>query len=152
MRQTKHRFFLLPLFLVLACVAVFSQANSTVNGIVIDQSGAFVAGAKITLSEPATGTVKTAVTNGSGLYEIAGLNAGNYNLKVTAKGFEAYTQTGVVVNISSTFRVDVKMVVGAETQTVTVAADALAVQSDSNVVSTLINEHRSPNCPPMAAT
>jgi hypothetical protein len=142
MRQTKHRFFLLPLFLVLACVAVFSQANSTVNGIVIDQSGAFVAGAKITLSEPATGTVKTAVTNGSGLYEIAGLNAGNYNLKVTAKGFEAYTQTGVVVNISSTFRVDVKMVVGAETQTVTVAADALAVQSDSNVVSTLINEQQ----------
>jgi hypothetical protein len=142
MRQTKYRFLLLPLFLVFACVAAFSQANSAVSGIVVDQTGAFVAGAKITLTEPATSTVKTTVTNASGLYEIAGLNAGNYNLKATAKGFETYTQTGIVVNISATFRVDVKMVIGAETQTVTVAADALAVQSDSNVVSTLINEQQ----------
>jgi len=41
--------------------------------------------------------------------------------------------------VSSTERVDVKLTVGAETQTVTVEADALAVQADSNVVSTLIS-------------
>jgi len=63
-------------------------------------------------------------------------------MKVTAKGFQTYVQTGVVVNISATFRVDVKLTVGAETQTVTVEADALAVQGDSNVVSTLINEQQ----------
>ena len=70
------------------------------------------------------------------------MNAANYNLKVTAKGFETYEQKGVVVDISATFRVDVNLTVGAETQTVTVEADALAVQSDSNVVSTLINEQQ----------
>ena len=48
-------------------------------------------------------------------------------------------QTGVVVNVSGTFRVDAKLTLGAETQTVSVVADALAVQTDSNVVSTLIN-------------
>jgi len=76
------------------------------------------------------------------LYDISGLNAANYNLKITAKGFEAYEQKGVVVDISRTFRVDIKLTIGAETQTVTVEADALAVQGDSNVVSTLINEQQ----------
>jgi hypothetical protein len=48
----------------------------------------------------------------------------------------------VVVDTSRTFRVDVKLTIGSETQTVTVEADALAVQGDSNVVSTLINEQQ----------
>jgi len=142
MRVTRYRFFLVPLFFVLACVGAFAQANSAVTGLVTDQTGAVVAGAKVTLTDPATGVTKTTVTSGAGLYEIPGLNAANYNLRVAAKGFESYAQNGVVVNISATFRVDVKLTVGTETQTVTVEADALAVQSDSNVVSTLINEQQ----------
>jgi hypothetical protein len=47
-----------------------------------------------------------------------------------------------VVNVSSTVRVDVRLTVGAETQTVTVEADALQVQTDSNVVSTLISSEQ----------
>ena len=50
-----YRFLLLPLFFVLACVGAFAQANSEVTGIVTDQTGAVVAGAKITLTDPATG-------------------------------------------------------------------------------------------------
>jgi len=139
MRQARYRFFLLPLFLILACAGAFAQANSEVTGIVTDQTGAVVAGAKITLTDPGTGEVKSTISGGTGLYDIPGLNPANYNMKITAKGFEAYAQNGIVVNVSQTARVDVKLTVGAETQTVTVEADALAVQADSNVVSTLID-------------
>ena len=132
----------MPLLFVLACAGAFAQANSEVTGIVTDHTGAVVAGANITLTDPATGATKSTISGGTGLYDIAGLNAANYNMKVTAKGFEAFAQNGIVVNISAAFRVDVKLTVGAETETVTVAADALAVQSDSNVVSTLINEQQ----------
>jgi hypothetical protein len=132
----------LPLLFVLACVGAFAQANSDVTGIVTDQTGAVVGGAKITLTDPATGTSKATISDATGLYDVPGLNAANYNLKVTAKGFETYEQKGVVVDISRSFRVDIKLTIGAETQTVTVEADALAVQSDSNVVSTLINEQQ----------
>jgi hypothetical protein len=147
MRQARIRFFLLPIFLVLACVGAFAQANSSVTGVVTDQTGAVVAGAKIALTDPATGETKTTISSGTGLYEIPGLNAANYNMKVTAKGFETFAQNDVVVNISNTFRVDIKLTVGAESQTVTVEADALAVQSDSNVVSTLINEQQITDLP-----
>jgi Carboxypeptidase regulatory-like domain len=142
MRQARYRFFLLPLLFVMACVGAFAQANSELTGIVTDQSGAVVAGAKIVLIDPDTGFTKTTESGATGLYDINGLNPSNYNLKITAKGFESFAQNGIVVNVSSTSRVDVKLTVGAETQTVTVEADALAVQTDSNVVSTLISSEQ----------
>ena len=142
MRQAKNRFFLLPLLFVMACVGAFAQANSELTGIVTDQTGAVVAGAKITLTDPATGSSKTTESGPTGLYDISGLNPANYNLKISAKGFEAFAQNGIVVNVSSTARVDVKLTVGAENQTVTVEADALTVQTDSNVVSTLISSEQ----------
>ncbi len=142
MRQARYRFFLLPLLFVMACVGAFAQANSELTGIVTDQSGAVVAGAKIVLTDPGTGFTKTTESGATGLYDINGLNPANYNLKITAKGFESFAQNGIVVNVSATSRVDVKLTVGAETQTVTVEADALAVQTDSNVVSTLISSEQ----------
>jgi len=142
MRGAKYSFLLLPLLLVLACANAFAQANSSINGLVTDPTGAVVTGAKIELIDPATSIVRSAMSDGSGLYAIAGLNAGNYNMKVTASGFATYTQKGIVVNISATFRVDVKLIVGSASQTVTVAADALTVQTDSNAVSNLINEQQ----------
>jgi hypothetical protein len=142
MRNAKYRFILLPLFVILACVYGFAQANSTVTGIVTDQTGAVVGGAQITLTDPATGETHKTVSGGTGLYDISGLNPASYNLKVVAKGFEAFVQNGIQVYISATFRVDAKMTVGAENQTVTVEADALQVQADSNVVSTLISSEQ----------
>jgi hypothetical protein len=129
----------LPLIFVLACVGAFAQANSDLTGIVTDQTGAVVAGASITLTDQALGTEHTTTSSSTGLYDIAGLNPGTYNLKVSAKNFESFVQNGIVINVSATFRVDVKLTVGAESQTITVSADALAVQADSNVVSTLIS-------------
>ncbi|HET6205610.1 MAG TPA: TonB-dependent receptor [Terracidiphilus sp.] len=142
MRQTRNRFLLLPLIFVLACAGAFAQANSELTGIITDQSGAVVAGATILLTDPATGYTKTSESGATGLYDINGLNPATYSMKVTAKGFQTYAQTGLVVNVSSTLRNDVHLTVGAETQTVTVEADALAVQTDSNVVSTLISSEQ----------
>jgi hypothetical protein len=142
MRQAKYRFFLLPLIFVLASVAALAQANSDLTGIITDQTGAVVPDAKIVITDPATGSTKTTVSGATGLYDISGLNPANYNMKVTAKGFQGFAQNGIVVNVSATARVDIKLTVGAESQTVTVEADALAVQADSNVVSTLISSEQ----------
>jgi hypothetical protein len=138
MRQAKYWIFLLPLFFVLVCIGAFAQANSEITGIVTDQTGAVVPGADVVVVNPANGFTRSTVSGTTGLYDIPGLNPGNYDITVTAKGFQKFVQTGVVVNVSGTFRIDSKLTLGAETQTVSVVADALAVQTDSNVVSTLI--------------
>jgi len=142
MRQARYRYFLLPLFLVLACVGVWAQANSELTGVVTDQTGAVVGGAKVVLTNPANGDSHTTQSGGTGLYDINGLNPGAYNLKITAKGFETYVQNGISINVSTTARIDAKLTVGAEATTVTIEADALAVQADSNVVSELISSEQ----------
>jgi len=119
-------------------VGAFAQANSELTGIVTDTTGAVIPGASVVLTDPATAYTRATTSGSTGLYDFAGLNPANYNLTVTARGFKAYTQTGIVVNVSGTFRVDVRLTIGAETTTVTVQGDALTVQTDSNVVSTLI--------------
>jgi len=72
--------FLLPLFLLLACAGLYAQANSEVTGIVTDQTGAVVSGAKIVLTDPGTGESHQTVSGATGLYDIPGLNPGNYNM------------------------------------------------------------------------
>ena len=101
-----------------------------------------VPGAEVTLTQQQTGFVSKAISNDSGNFTFNGLNVGTYDLKATAKGFDAYVEKGIVVNVSQTTRVDATLTVGSVDQTVTVQSDALTVQTDSNVVSTLVSEEQ----------
>jgi hypothetical protein len=141
-RRTGARYILLPIFLLLACVGAVAQANSALTGIITDQSGAVVQGAEVTVTDPTTGFTRSTVSSDTGLFLLSGLNPANYDMTIVAKGFQTYTQNGIVVNVSATVRADVKLTIGAESTTVTVQANALTVQADSNVVSSLINEQQ----------
>ena len=142
--STSKRYGLFLLFIngALVCAGAFAQANSELTGIVRDQSGAVVAGAKIALTDPATGITRTTVSSSTGLYDISGLNPANYDLKVRAAGFASFVRDGIAVNVSSTARVDVNLIVDAESQTITVRFDSLAIQSNSHVISTLVSSER----------
>ena len=141
--RTMKRFILLALLIALGgTVGAYAQANSQLTGIITDQTEAVVAGATVTLTDPLTGFTKETQSGPSGLYTISGLNPATYILKITAKGFETYIQNGLVVNVSSTVRADAKLTIGAESQTVTVEANALVPQVDSNVVSSLISSEQ----------
>ncbi len=133
------RWLLLPLLLVIATVAAHAQQNSEIVGTVTDKQGAVVSGAKVSITQEATGQSKETVSNDSGLFSFPGLNIGTYDLKITATGFETYLQQGLQLNVSQTLSADAQLTVGSVSQTITVAANAIQVQADSNVVSTLIN-------------
>lgn len=139
MRHAIGRLFLLPIVLLFALATLHAQQNSEITGLVTDPSGAILPGAHVTLTETSTGLTRTSVTDSSGLYTFPALNVGTYSLKVTANGFQAYSKTGIVLDVSRTLRDDVRMKLGSDTETVTVQADALTLQTDSNVVSSLIS-------------
>ena len=136
------RVLVLPVFLFLACVAAHGQQNSALSGTITDKSGAAVAGAHVVLKNPATGTVLTTDTNDSGTYNFPALDIGTYDLTVTAKGFETEIQQGLQVNISQSLQSNLTLSVGAVDQTVTVEANALAIQTDTNVLSTLVSSEQ----------
>jgi hypothetical protein len=136
------RVLVLPVFLFLACVAAHGQQNSALSGTITDKSGAAVAGAHVVLKNPATGTVLTTDTNDSGTYNFPALDIGTYDLTVTAKGFETEVQQGLQINISQSLQSNLTLSVGAVDQTVTVEANALAIQTDTNVLSTLVSSEQ----------
>jgi hypothetical protein len=124
---------------IFMCGTSRAQETSAITGTITDPSGAVVPNAKVTVTLQETGATQTSTTNGAGLYEIPGLAVGHYVLKVSAPGFTTYQKTGIVVNVAQTLREDVPLAVGANSQTVTVQAAALQIQSETNEVSTLIS-------------
>jgi hypothetical protein len=126
------------MFLVVAPGA-WGQENATINGTVLDSSGAVVPNAAITLTNPATGQVRQSVSNSSGAYSFPNVGIGAYTLSASVAGFQKYTKTNIVVNVAATLEENVSLTIGSQSQTVTVAADALQVQSETSEVSTLIS-------------
>lgn len=126
------------MFVVFAAGA-WGQDNATINGTVTDATSAVIPNASITLTDTATNQSRNTVSNGVGAYRFANLGIGTYTLTSSAKGFQKYTKTGIVVHPAATLEENVILTIGSQAQTVTVAADALQIQSETSEVSTLIS-------------
>ncbi|RZU40733.1 carboxypeptidase-like regulatory domain-containing protein [Edaphobacter modestus] len=131
--------FIAVLGLVLSAPNIWGQENATITGTVVDASEALVANAEITLTNPATGQARKAVTNSSGIYLFANVGVGRFTLEAAAKGFQKFTKTDIIVNTAQTIKQDFQLTVGSESQTITVEADALQLQSETSEVSNLIS-------------
>jgi hypothetical protein len=114
--------------------------DSTVSGIVTDQTGARIPGAEVTLIQIDSGERRDLRTDQNGSYAFDRLVPGTYELEVTAKGFSPGRQTGIDVSASQSEIANVALQVGAESAAVTVVSDAPALQTESNTVSTPIKE------------
>jgi len=134
---------LLALLVFAAVTAPSLMAQSLVSGdltgTVTDPSGAVVSGATVTLKSDATGATRTTTTNATGAYRFALLPPGNYSVSVTAQGFSK-ADTNVSVNVGQATIGDVKMTVGAASQTVEVTSAAPLVQADNADLSTNFNQ------------
>ncbi len=134
----------IPLLLVLGVAllstAVYSQGNASIVGTVTDASGGVAPGASVTMTNTATGLVRSTITNDTGSYAARELPIGRYNVRVEMLGFKAYEQTGITLNVNDTVRVDVALQVGELEQSVTVEANSLQIQSETNEVSQTITD------------
>lgn len=118
--------------ILILCLLTFSAANAQTSkgfvvGSVADPNGAIVPNATITITNVATGAVRTTTTQDNGSYRIDAVDPGTYNLEVTASGFTTTRSENVVVNSAQTAEVNVQLAVGGAAATVEV------VGSDSNV-------------------
>ena len=131
--------FVLFLLVVLVLPYLAAAQEGTILGTVTDPSGAPVPNGAVTITHLSTGIVHAYATNDSGQFVAAGLPAGKYDVRVTASGFKVEEQKGVVLNVNDRDRVDFQLKVGAKTETVSVEANAIAVQSDSSEISSLVD-------------
>src|SRR4051795_1666752 len=100
----------LPLFaLISLSSALFGQGFGTIVGTVTDQSGAVVAGAKVTIADPATGQSRDETTNAQGYYVVPSLKPAPYDVSVSASGFGVATQKGVTLLADQTATVNIAL-------------------------------------------
>jgi hypothetical protein len=131
-------FAFVAMLLVLATGA-WGQDNASVTGTVSDATGAVVANASISLTNTATGQIRQVTSNTAGAYLFPNVGVGRYTLEASVQGFQKYTKTDIQVNVDQTLKEDVSLKVGNTQETVSVEADALQVQSETNEVSNLIS-------------
>ncbi len=104
--------------------SLFAQSTGSFTGTVLDDTGAAVVGAEVSVSEPTTGFRRTAVTNSDGNYFVGGLGAGTYNITISAPGFQKYEARKVILRVGEKLRVDTKLVIGKVTSEIVVEGSA----------------------------
>jgi hypothetical protein len=108
------------------------QTTGSIVGTVKDPQGAVVNTASVKATNVDTGFSRSAQANGYGEYRIDYLPVGKYSVEATATGFERFVQQNLALDVDQTLTVEIKLVVGAQTQTVTVTeAPPLVNTSDA---------------------
>jgi hypothetical protein len=130
--------------LLLAACPILAQVTgvATIQGVVTDNSGAVVVGAKVSVTNPATGVALKTATNEDGLYRMSGFNPGRYNVEVEGSGFAPTRVTEVRLEVGQTLRLDVTLKPGSVTETVEVTAQATLLNSETTDVGQVIDGKR----------
>src|SRR5258708_29806083 len=114
---------------VVFCLALglhaFAQSvgnSGSINGSVLDPTGAVVAGAKVEIRNPVSGFDRSTTSDSGGNFAFTNIPFNNYHLTVGAAGFMIYAQD-VEPRSSVPVSVAVKLAVAGSTTAVTVEAD-----------------------------
>ena len=128
----QHFIRILFLCLVLLTGIIWGQGNvATLNGTILDTSGAVVPGATVVAANVATGTETRTTTTSAGAYTLPYLPAGTYSVRVSAPGFRTATQENVLLRVGQTQSLNITLEVGAVTEEVTVSAAPPLLESGS---------------------
>ena len=109
--------------------------SGTILGTITDSSNSSVPNARIHITNIGTNISNDIRSNQDGNFELPYLIAGQYEITVEADGFKSFKKTNITLSTDEKYRVDVKLEVGQASQTVTVAAGAEVLQTDSSQLS-----------------
>ena len=134
--------------LLVACLPGPSVASAQTNtaqisGTVRDSTGAVLPGATVTAANISTGLRFQQLSGSDGSYLIVNLSVGQYDVYVEFPGFRRTSNTGVVLQIGQTVKLDFELEVGALEEEVTVTANSTPLlQAENAEVSDVIENQR----------
>jgi len=139
-------------WMVLCWMAISSLSfaqleTATLSGTVMDLSGAVVAEAQVQATNSDTNVTVTTSTNRSGVYVIPSLKPGRYRITVTKVGFKQVNVTDVILNVQDVVSRNFNLEVGAVSESISVTADQLNIDSTDAAVSTVVDRNFADNLP-----
>jgi len=121
---------------------MYAQTLGDIGGEVRDPAGAAVVEATVTITNTATNASRTTTTNESGLYAFPALQPGTYSIRVEAKGFKAYNQTGIELQVQQNARIDIALTIGQVTEVLEVTAQGALLATENATVGTVVDQKR----------
>jgi outer membrane receptor protein involved in Fe transport len=113
--------------------------ESTLQGVVTDQSKAVIPGVEISLTNVDTKATRKVVTNDSGFYSVPLLKEGNYRVQCSLSGFQT-TQSDVRLDVGQVVRMDFQLQLGNITDVVEIMSTSARIQQQPHSVGTVIEE------------
>ncbi|MGA3210965.1 MAG: carboxypeptidase-like regulatory domain-containing protein [Terriglobales bacterium] len=110
------------------------DVNASLSGTVTDPSGAVIPGAKLTLTDEATGFTAKFVSDTAGEYAFHNLPPGKYDLDVSANGFKSTKQNGIELAVNQAARVGVKLPVGKTEEVITVYGETSLINFENQTL------------------
>jgi len=135
----KRALTLLALTFLTVTVGVLAQDTANLVGTVKDSTGAVIPAAKITVSNPEKGFMRSLVSNAAGEYSAPRVPIGDYVITAEVPGFQKLLRSGITVGVGETLRVDLTMVVGQVNQEVTVVAAGAKVETETAAISGVVS-------------
>jgi len=114
-------------------------AGGSLSGIITDRSGASVPNANVVIKNSATGIARSVTTNAEGFYTAANLLPGNYEVAVSAAGFNTEVKKQIVINVGSQPVFNLVLEIGVVVNQVEVTTEAPAVELSSSEISATVN-------------
>jgi hypothetical protein len=125
------------LLFVFFCSTAMLRAQSASTGALTvtakDQSGAIIAGARVTISN-SSGLTRTNTTAADGSSTFPQLPPDGYRVDVAAPGFKTFQSDSVTVHVTETETLEAKLTVGQQTDRVEVTADASLLQTETSAL------------------
>ncbi len=113
-------------------------AGGTLTGTITDKTGSEIPNAQIVIKDLATGIERTVTTNKDGFYIAANLLPAEYQVTISASGFNSEIKTGIKINVGAQQEFNLTLQVGTVTHRVEVTAEAPAVQLASSEISATV--------------
>ena len=131
--MTKRWFTASAAVLLLLLFASGASAQAVKGGLlgnVVDPAGLALPGVTVTITETNTNISYNTTTNESGYYTFPSLKDGTYRVAAELSGFKKVVREGVIVDVNTTVRVDLKMEVGNLQESITVTGESPVLQTD----------------------
>jgi hypothetical protein len=134
-----HSFVALGLLFALTTIVYAQTENATISGRVTDTSGAVIVGADVQLQSADKGTAVQTTTDNAGIYVFSSVHPGVYHITVKKNGFRTEDLVGLTANVQDHLEHNFRLTLGAVSESVTVTADAVSVNTQDATVSTVVD-------------
>ena len=139
------------LALMMVCVAgsyaAAQQTTGNIQGRITDAQGSAIPGVSVTGRNPATGFVRTEVSDAEGNYRLTGLPVGIYDITAELQGFSKFERKEVIVNVGQTVSIDVNLNVAGVQEAVTVTGESPLIETTASSVGGVVDVARLESLP-----